>query len=381
MDRVANLKRGNNCLHGCFANCRWLFVVLLLVVSNLCGAQSLSVQTIRSGLGVPWAMSFLNEREMILTERSGRVGIVDVTGKGVRWLTGVPAVYAKGQGGMMDVAVPKNFKAGDWIYFTYSKPVGDGGTTTLARAHLQNNHLTDWQDLLVTQPVSDVGRHFGSRIAFDGNGHIFVSAGERGHRPNGQNLMTHAGSILRLNLDGSVPADNPFAGRADALPEIWSYGHRNPQGLCFDSIRGGLWASEHGPRGGDEINWILPGANYGWPVVSYGKEYWGPVAVGEATEKAGVESPRKVYIPSIAPGSLLCYSGAAFPEWRGALLLGALKLTHLNVVSLDADAKVLSEQRLLSELNERIRALAQGPGGEIYASTDSGKLLRIAPKK
>ncbi len=227
--------------------------------------------------------------------------------------------------------------------------------------------------------ASATGRHFGSRIVFDVQGHLFFSVGDRGVRPNGQDLTTHAGSILRLNLDGSLPADNPFLNRPGALPEIYSFGHRNPQGLAYDAKRERLWSIEHGPRGGDEINLIKAGENYGWPVVSHGKEYWGPMMVGEATHKAGMMDPVKVYVPSIAPGSLLLYSGKAFPGWRDDLFSGALKLTHLNRVSLNQEGQPVAEERLLESLGERIRALAEDPQGWLYLSTDSGKILRLRP--
>ena len=199
-------------------------------------------------------------------------------------------------------------------------------------------------------------------------------------RPNGQDLTTHAGSILRLRLDGSVPTDNPFVGRDDVLPEIWSYGHRNPQGLVYDDVSKRLWSIEHGPRGGDEINLIHRGRNYGWAVVSQGKEDWGPFDVGEAKSREGMEDPVMVYIPSIAPGSLLLYTGKAFPQWRGNLFAGALKLQHLNRVELNDAGQAVREERLLTDLNERIRALAQSPEGWIYLSTDSGNIYRLRPE-
>ena len=209
---------------------------------------------------------------------------------------------------------------------------------------------------------------------------MFFSIGDRGVRPNGQDLSTHAGSVLRLNLDGSVPEDNPFVKRSDSLPEIWSYGHRNPQGLSYDFQYKRLWLIEHGPRGGDEINLIRAGKNYGWPVISYGKEYWGPFSVGEAKAKAGMEQPIKYYVPSIAPGSLLLYTGGAFPEWKGHLFAGALKLQHLNRIQLNSLGQVDGEERLLENLNERIRSVTQSPEGWIYLSTDSGKIIRLAPE-
>lgn len=329
-----------------------------------------------SGLGITWGMAALDSDTVIFTQRDGRAGLLTLNAGKVRWLSGLPEVHANGQGGLLDVAIPGRYRDGDWIYFTYSKPVDGSAATTLARARLSGTALSDWQDLLVTRSQSDTNRHFGSRIAFDNNGHLFFSIGDRGDRSNGQNLMTHAGSILRLQLDGGVPADNPFVGRDDALPEIYSYGHRNPQGLCYDDALGGLWSSEHGPRGGDEINFIQAGANYGWPVVSHGKEYWGPFDVGEAKTRPGMEDPRYLYIPSIAPGSLLCYS-SGHPQWQRSLFQGALKLTHLNRVSLDDKGFVSDEKRLLN--GERIRALLRTDNGDILYATDSGTIARLSP--
>lgn len=325
-------------------------------------------------------MAFLNHTELLVSLRAGQLLKLDtITGKSSE-VHNLPGIHHAGQGGLLDVAVVPGYKAGDWIYFTYSKPQGNKGATTLARARLQGDKLVQWRDLLVTVSATGTGRHFGSRIAFDDAGHLFFSVGDRGHRPNGQDLMTHAGSILRLNLDGSVPEDNPFVNRKDALPETWSYGHRNPQGMVFDAAHQRLWSIEHGPRGGDEINLILPGRNYGWPVISHGMEYWGPLRVGEGTAKAGMEQPVKVYIPSIAPGSLLLYSGKSFPEWNGNLFAGALKLTHINRVALNSEGKAVAEERLLADLGRRIRALIESPQGAIVFSTDDGGIYQLKPK-
>jgi glucose/arabinose dehydrogenase len=339
----------------------------------------LRVEQIASGLGVPWGMAFLSPTRLLITERSGRLRLLDLENYSMQNLGGVAAVVAEGQGGLLDVAIGPPGGGEGWIYFTYSKAAGSEATTALARARLDGDRLVDWQDLLVCDAATGTRRHFGSRIAFDDDGHLFFGIGDRGVRENAQNTANHAGSIIRLGLDGSVPADNPFTGDAGVRDEIWSFGHRNPQGLLFDSRTQRLWEIEHGPRGGDEINLILKGRNYGWPVVSHGKEYWGPLAVGEATSKPGMEDPRKVYIPSIAPGSLLLYRGEAFPEWRGNLFAGALKLQHLNRVSLSADGQAIAEERLLEDLGERIRALAESPEGWIYFSTDSGRILRLRP--
>ena len=338
-----------------------------------------SVEEIASGLGVPWGMVFLDPQTILFTERSGAVGLVNIdTGK-TESVTGQAEVWAHGQGGLFDVALAPDYQPGNWIYFTYSKERSGKGLTTLARARLKERSLIDWHDLIVTRSSSGTTRHFGGRIVFDEAGHIFLTVGDRGHRPNGQDLSTHAGSVLRLNLDGSVPADNPFIDSPGALPEIWSYGHRNPQGLVYDQKNQRLWLNEHGPRGGDEINLVLKGENYGWPLVSHGKEYWGPLAVGEATSLPDKIDPKKVYIPSIAPGSLLLYTSDAFPDWQGSLFSGALKLTHLNRVTVEDNGNIAEEERLLGKLNERIRNVVQSPEGWIYITTDSGKILRLKP--
>lgn len=337
------------------------------------------VELVADGFIVPWAMAFINESQIIITERKGSLKLLDLSDGKTRSIKGVPAVFSKGQGGLLDVALSPSYKKGGWIYFTYSKPTSDNGVTAFARATLNGTSLGDWNDLLVTNSFSDTTRHFGSRIAFDHSGHVFFSVGDRGVRPNGQDLSTHAGSVIRLNLDGSIPKDNPFIEHKNGLPEIWSYGHRNPQGLSYDLKNERLWLIEHGPRGGDELNLVEAGKNYGWPVISYGKEYWGPLSVGEATAKEGMEQPVKYYDPSIAPGSLLLYTGEAFPRWQGDLFAGALKLRHLNQIKLNSAGEAVEEERLLASLNERIRSLVQSPEGYIYLSTDSGKIMRLVP--
>ena len=365
-------------------------VFFLFPVDSL--ATAYQVTQIVTGLGIPWGMSFQSQNEILFTERKGRLGIVSIDSGEVNYLSGLPDIIANGQGGLMDVAKPTNNKIADWTYFTYVKPIdaAGNGETTLARAHISKEGIFDWQDLLVTHSlfggiIFDVtgiawgsDRHFGSRIAFDDT-HLYFSVGDRGNRPNGQNLETHAGSILRLNVDGSVPQDNPFVDVEGARNEIWSYGHRNPQGLVWDGVYQRLWSIEHGPRGGDELNLIERGGNYGWPVISYGKEYASFRAVGEGTHKEGMEQPKKFYIPSIAPGSLIQYTGDAFPEWKGNLFAGALKLRHINRIELDQKGNAIAEERLMEDLNERIRALLESPEGWIYFSTDSGSIYVIKP--
>jgi len=373
-------------------NSGYICIVFLLGVFNSVTGVTLThsdnasfqVEQLASGLNVPWGLTFLSSDHLLITQKNGSVSLLNLTKQQLLPVINTPKVLANGQGGMLDVAISPNYKQDNWIYFTYVKNLAGEGVTTLARAQIQNDSFTDtvftaWQDLLVTRSSTNTDYHFGSRIAFDTTGHVYFGVGDRGVRPNAQDLTNHAGSIIRLKLNGDVPADNPFRNTSNALAEIWSYGHRNPQGLAFDIKNQRLWEIEHGPRGGDELNLIGAGKNYGWPVISYGKEYWGPVAVGEATHKKGMQQPIKTYIPSIAPGSLLHYTGDAFPQWQGNLFAGALKLKHINRIVLDKNGRAIKEERLLENMRERIRALAQSPEGWIVFSTDSGNIYRIKP--
>jgi glucose/arabinose dehydrogenase len=338
-----------------------------------------NVTEVVKGLGIPWGMAFLDDNRLIFTQRAGKAGILDVRNGDITWLKGVPFVYNTGQGGLLDVKPSPDFKQTGWIYFTYSKPLPTTAITALARAKIQGDELVNWEDLMVTKSESYRNIHFGSRIAFDHRGHVFFSVGDRGRRHKAQQQDNHAGSILRLMLDGDIPKDNPFVGQPGTLPEIWSYGHRNPQGLAYDVQHQRLWEIEHGPRGGDEINLIQKGQNYGWPIVSRGKEYGSGEPVGKP-HQAGMIEPVKVYIPSIAPSSLLLYDGDAFPQWRGNLFAGSLVLRHLNQVVLSPEGKAIAEHRLLKDLNQRIRSLAQDAQGHLYVATDSGKIYRLSPK-
>ena len=257
----------------------------ILLLANSKGVPY-QVETVVERLRIPWGMVFIAPDKILFTERNGKLGILVPSSGEFTYLKDGPKVRAAGQGGLLDAAVRPGYQAGDWIYFTYSK-VQKGkdqikSATTLARAKLQGEQLVELEDMLVTQSVSNSDYHFGSRITFDGEGNLFFSIGDRGHRPNAQDLSTHSGSILRLKIDGSVPDNNPLVNQTDALPEIWSYGHRNPQGVFYDRQKKRLWSIEHGPRGGDEINLINQGLNYGWPVISYGKEYYSFAQVGES---------------------------------------------------------------------------------------------------
>lgn len=358
-----------------FALLMLVFLSFPLVANS--SDKAFVVTPIAERLGITWGMTFLDDSTLLFTQRSGKAGLLKIQTGQVTWLSGLPNVYAERQGGLLDVKIAPDFLKSGWIYFTYSKPTFTSAVTTLARAKLSGNRLVNWQDLLVTQSESSQDIHFGSRIAFDHQGHVFFGVGDRGNRGNSQDLSNHAGAIMRLKLDGSIPHDNPFIDNPDALDEIWSYGHRNPQGLVFDAKTNRLWEMEHGPRGGDEINLIEKGQNYGWPVVSQGKEYFSGSPVGERY-KAGMIEPVKVYIPSIAPSGLLVYQGNEFPHWQGSLFAGALVLRHLNQVVLDEKGQAVAEHRYLQTLNQRVRSVTQDPQGQLYVATDNGVIYRLS---
>nr|WP_202819687.1 PQQ-dependent sugar dehydrogenase [Thaumasiovibrio occultus] len=318
--------------------------------------------------GIPWGMAWFDDKTLLITLREGKLLRVDISNGRISELSGLPAISAKGQGGLLDIyalKVSDETASTRPFLFTYTKAVTGGDTTVLALALVGESGISRWQDLVVTDAVSDTDRHFGSRISQDSEGNIYFSIGDRGVRENGQRLDTMAAKILR------VTSLNPLN------VETWSYGHRNPQGLAFDSENQRLWAIEHGPRGGDELNHIEVGNNYGWPLASHGKEYWGPLSVGEE-HVPGTVAPLKVYTPSIAPSSLLYYQGDEFPAWQGDLLAGSLKLTHLNRIIMDENGMPTDqEERLLSEMKERIRSLLIDDAGRLYFTTDNGNLYRL----
>lgn len=293
-------------------------------------------------------------------------------------VAGVPAVYADGQAGLMDIQVHPDYAKNGWIYFTYSKPGPDTtSATTLARARIEETGLVDVKDLFSAQPYVKSGHHFGSRIAFDGKGHVFITSGERGTKPNSQDLSNHLGKILRLNDDGSVPADNPFVDSIGVKPEIWSYGHRNPQGLLYDAETGQLWDAEHGPMGGDELNLVLPGRNYGWPVITYGMNYDSTV-ITDITAKEGMEQPVRYWKPSIATCGLMKVTGDRYPGWKGNFMVTALAQMHIARVEMDGN-KYVGEERLLEKIG-RIRLAAQSPEGIIYVISEGpGTMVRLIP--
>ncbi len=346
---------------------------LLLSATLLAGlpitANALNVEQVWSGLTVPWSIEFDTETSLYVSERNGQVWHLDLKNQSKRTLGMPQNVYMGGQGGLLDLALSKS--DAPQLYLTFSQQTDNGATTALARIDPAQSN-SNWTTLFTTTTEGGGGRHFGSRMLIDGE-HLYMTIGDRGERESAQNLNSHNGSLLRLNLDGTS-ANNVLA-KQGALPEIYSYGHRNAQGITQDD-QGRIWSIEHGPRGGDEINLISEQTNYGWPITSHGKEYWGPLKVGEAETKAGIHTPDLVYVPSIAPGSLLFYSGSRYPSLNGKLLAGSLKLTHINVVSID-NGQLVESERLFESLKERIRDLALSPDGYLYFSTDNGNIYRI----
>lgn len=325
---------------------------------------------------VVWAMDFIDSDTMIFTERKGRLKLLDLKTNKVTPIRGGPEVFHEGSGGLFDVLVDPDFDANGLIYLTYIKPIGDGSTTALARGKLQGSELIDVEDLFVANNVSDDPAHWGSRVVIDEDRYLYMTVGDRHVPNNAQDLQSHGGKVVRLSDDGSVPSDNPFVGRDDAAPEIWSYGHRNPQGLVIQPETGLLFEQEHGPTGGDEINRIKPGKNYGWPVITHGTNIWGG-QTASGTEKAGMEQPFRYWQPGIAPCGITFYSGDRYAAWHGDLFNGTLR-GYLTRLVLD-DKKVINEEKLLEDWRERIRDVAQGPDGLLYLATESGKIARIVP--
>jgi glucose/arabinose dehydrogenase len=345
-------------------------------------SNTLTVETVASGLVNPWGLAILADGRMLVTEKPGRVRWVGRDGKLSEPLSGVPAVAASGQGGLLDITLDPQFDRNQTIYLSYAEPGGDGTAgTAVARARVGATGLDSVRVIYHQEPKVRGGGHFGSRIVFANDGKMFVTQGDRfSQRERAQDLTVLIGKIVRINPDGSVPNDNPFVGRSDTRPEIWSYGHRNLQGAFVDPATGQLWTIEHGAAGGDELNHPEAGKNYGWPVITYGRDYTG-MAIGEGTAKAGMEQPVYYWDPVIAPGGLTLYSGTRFPGWQGSILAGSLNPGGLVRLTM-ANGRVVAEERHLGELRERIRDVQQGPDGLIYVTTDnsSGRILRISPK-
>jgi len=338
-------------------------------------------ETVARGLEHPWALAFLPDGRMLVTERPGRPRIVDRDGRVSEPLAGVPPVLARGQGGLLDVLLDPRFADNRLVYLSYAEP-GDGNTagTAVARGRLGEGRLDDVRVIYQQQPKVPGPNHFGSRLVFARDGTLFVTQGDRfAYRERAQDLSVGLGKIVRINPDGSVPRDNPFVDRAGARPEIWSYGHRNVQSAALHPETGQLWTVEHGARGGDELNRPEAGKNYGWPVITYGVDYSG-AKIGEGTAKAGMEQPVYYWDPVIAPSGMTFYTGDAFPGWKGSVLVGSLRPGLLVRLTLE-DGRVAREERYLGDLRERIRDVRQGPDGLVYVLTDSGdgRIVRVRP--
>ena len=344
--------------------------------------HAFAVVEVAGGLDHPWGLAFLPDGRLLVTERPGRLRTVTAGRLDPEPVAGVPPVYASGQGGLLDVALHPDFRENGWVYLSYAGGHWGRAGTEVARGRLRDNRLEDVEVLFRALPKSSGGRHFGSRLRFAPDGHLFVTLGDRGDRHRAQDPGDHAGSIVRLRDDGGVPPDNPFVGADGARPEVYTLGNRNVQGLAFHPETGVLFAHEHGPRGGDEVNVVRAGANYGWPVISYGREYGSGAPVGEGTRRDGMAQPAHQWTPSIAPSGLTVYEGERFPGWRGNLFVGALKFRLLARLVLDGD-RVVHEERLLEDRYGRIRDVRTGPDGLLYLLTDApapwGALLRLEP--
>ncbi len=338
---------------------------------------------VASGLEEPWGLALLPDGRWLVTERPGRMRIISADGEVGQPVAGLPAVDARGQGGLLDVILGPTFGQDRLIYWSYAEPREGGNATSVARGRLSEDgaRVENVQVIFRAMPTFDGSLHYGSSLAFAPDGKLFVTLGERSvaeMRPQAQDLGSHMGKTIRINADGSAPADNPFVGRAGALPEIWSLGHRNVQGVAI-APDGAVWTIEHGTRGGDELNLDRAGLNYGWPVVAYGIEYRGGAINEGVTSREGMEQPVYYWDPVIAPGGMTFYDGAMFPGWRGNLLVAALKEKHIARLVLEGN-RVVGEERLMTDIGERVRDVAVGPDGAVWAITDetNGKLVRLA---
>ena len=350
-------------------------------------ATEVKAVAVLEGLENPWSLAFLPDGRMLVTERPGRLRVVSADRSTSTAVSGVPPVFASGQGGLLDVTPGPDFARDGLIYFSYAEPTGQDPSgagqarAAVARARLDGNALADVEVIFRQRDPSTSTVHFGSRLVFARDGTLFVTLGDRGDRDRAQRLDSHYGKILRINADGSAPADNPFVTDPQALPEIWSYGHRNVQGAALHPETGKLWSNEHGPQGGDEVNVGVHGGNFGWPLYTYGDEYGTGAPIGLGETARGIEAPVWWWVPiSIAPSGMIFYTGDRYPGWKGSAFVGALAGKMLVRLTLDGE-RVVAEQRLLTGLGERIRDVRQGPDGWLYVLTDSatGRLLRLEP--
>ncbi|WP_299521303.1 PQQ-dependent sugar dehydrogenase [Winogradskyella sp.] len=335
-------------------------------------------EIIVSELNIPWGFTFLPDGSMLITEKAGE--LIHFKNKKKIKISGLPDIYVRGQGGFMDVVLHPNFEENSFVYFSYasSEGDGDGGNTTIARAKFNNTRLTDWQVLYKAEPNSRRGQHFGSRLVFDNEGYLYFTIGDRGNRDvNPQDITRDCGKVYRINDDGTIPKDNPFFNESNAKKAIYSYGHRNPQGMILNPKTGDIWTHEHGPKGGDEINIIKAGKNYGWPVISYGVNYSG-TKFTDITEKEGMEQPLHYWDPSIAPSGMAFIDSDKYGDWNGNLLVGSLKFQYLDMCTIKNN-KVVKEERLLDKLG-RVRCVEQGPDGYIYVGIENLGIVKLIRK-
>ena len=340
--------------------------------------QGFKADILDKSLKNPWGMAWLPDGRMLITERSGEILVFKGDKNTGEKLKGVPAVLNKGQGGLLDIQLHPDYKNNGWIYITYSKPVEGGATTAVMRFKLRGNELVEKKDIFMAKPALPADYHFGSRIVFDKDNFLFVVAGERGTKPKVQDLSNDHGKIHRIYDDGRIPKDNPFVNKPGASPSIWTYGHRNPQGMVYDRANNRIWAVEHGPKGGDELNLIEKGKNYGWPTVTHGTDYDGTI-ISNLKEKEGMEPAKRYWVPSIAPCGMLLVTSNKYPAWKGNLLIGALSFRYIANVKLNGTSYA-GEEKLLEDIG-RVRHVAQSPAGIIYAVTEGpGQLIRLTPQ-
>ena len=343
-------------------------------------AQDLRTVPVVRGLQEPWAMAFLPDGRMLITEKSGALRIAATDGRLSAPLAGLPALSVGGQCGLLDVVLDPQFSSNQRLFFTFAEPGEGGNSTAVGSARLVADKLQDVRTIFSQKPKMRSQNHCGSRIVFDRSGHLLVGLGDRfSGKDEAQNLANHIGKIIRIDVDGKAPADNPYIGRAGAAPELFSIGHRNIQGAALHPVTGELWASEHGPQGGDEINRVQGGRNHGWPLVTYGRNYGSGTRIGEEGPTAGFESPLRHWVPtSVAPSGLAFLSSDRYPAWKGSLFMGTLRGQALIRLTLDGN-RITGEERLLEDLGERFRDVRQGPDGWLYVLTDGskGRVLRL----
>lgn len=367
---------------------RWYTLFLLFISSLLwaCDKEepppdtadtdfTLTMDTLVTGLGIPWGIAQLPNNDLLITVKQGR--LYRYSNGNTQEIQGLPDIYVKGQGGLLDVQLDPDYEDNGWLYLAYAAPGPGGGNTAIMRAKLSGNSLIDQEKIFQGQPYLNTPYHYGSRIAFDADGHLYFSIGDRGTMDNAQDLTNHCGKIHRINKDGSIPSDNPFVDSAGAMASIFSYGHHNPQGVTTHPTTGAIWTHEHGPKGGDEINIVEAGLNYGWPEITHGIDYDGSIITTD-TDKPGMEQPLHYWVPSIAPCGMDFVTSDKYPGWQGDLLMGSLKFGYLHRCDIE-NGQVVGEEKLLEGVG-RVRDVLQGRDGYLYISVDNGWVIKLLPE-